>query len=161
MHERTTFVIAHRFSTILSADTIVVMEAGRIVGQGEHDELLESSATTRRFTIASSSRRENRLSAQRQALPLQRRADLFERGGVVDRGGHGPGSPSAIRFMVAMRRIFSDRVFGRRATVMASLNAATGPICSRTSSNGFFLDLGLRAADAVLENDEPAGDFPL
>ncbi|HEX4055671.1 MAG TPA: ABC transporter ATP-binding protein [Tepidisphaeraceae bacterium] len=42
MHERTTFVIAHRFSTILSADTIVVMERGRIVGQGKHDELLSS-----------------------------------------------------------------------------------------------------------------------
>jgi subfamily B ATP-binding cassette protein MsbA len=40
MHERTTFVIAHRFSTILSADTIVVMERGEIVGQGKHDELL-------------------------------------------------------------------------------------------------------------------------
>jgi subfamily B ATP-binding cassette protein MsbA len=41
MHERTTFVIAHRFSTILSADTIVVMERGQIVGQGKHDELLK------------------------------------------------------------------------------------------------------------------------
>jgi ABC-type multidrug transport system fused ATPase/permease subunit len=39
IHERTTFVIAHRFSTILSADTIVVMEKGRIVGQGKHEEL--------------------------------------------------------------------------------------------------------------------------
>jgi ABC-type multidrug transport system fused ATPase/permease subunit len=42
MHERTTFVIAHRFSTILSADTIVVMERGQIVGQGKHKELLET-----------------------------------------------------------------------------------------------------------------------
>jgi subfamily B ATP-binding cassette protein MsbA len=42
MHERTTFVIAHRFSTILSADTIVVMEKGQIVGQGKHAELLET-----------------------------------------------------------------------------------------------------------------------
>jgi subfamily B ATP-binding cassette protein MsbA len=42
MHERTTFVIAHRFSTILSADTIVVMERGQIVGQGKHDELLKT-----------------------------------------------------------------------------------------------------------------------
>ena len=45
MHERTTFVIAHRFSTILSADTIVVMEAGQIVGQGKHDDLLRTCAT--------------------------------------------------------------------------------------------------------------------
>ncbi len=40
MHQCTTFVIAHRFSTILSADTIVVMDRGRIVGQGSHQELL-------------------------------------------------------------------------------------------------------------------------
>ena len=40
MHERTTFVIAHRFSTILSADTIVVLDKGQIVGQGKHEELL-------------------------------------------------------------------------------------------------------------------------
>jgi ABC-type multidrug transport system fused ATPase/permease subunit len=45
MHERTTFVIAHRFSTILSADEIVVMERGQIVGRGSHDELLENCET--------------------------------------------------------------------------------------------------------------------
>ncbi len=45
MHERTTFVIAHRFSTILSADTIIVMERGQIVGQGKHEELLQSCGT--------------------------------------------------------------------------------------------------------------------
>ena len=37
---RTTLIIAHRFSTILSADMIVVMEGGRIVGTGKHEELL-------------------------------------------------------------------------------------------------------------------------
>lgn len=41
----TMFVIAHRFSTILSADTIVVMEKGAVVGQGRHEELLRTCGT--------------------------------------------------------------------------------------------------------------------
>ncbi len=39
--DRTSFVIAHRLSTIRDADLILVMESGRIVEQGTHDELLE------------------------------------------------------------------------------------------------------------------------
>ncbi|QLD89251.1 ABC transporter ATP-binding protein [Natronomonas salina] len=40
--DRTTFAIAHRLSTIKDADTIVVLEGGRIVERGTHDELLEN-----------------------------------------------------------------------------------------------------------------------
>jgi ABC-type multidrug transport system fused ATPase/permease subunit len=43
MGGRTCFVIAHRFSTVISADVIVVMEDGRIADMGTHDELVESS----------------------------------------------------------------------------------------------------------------------
>ena len=42
---RTSFVIAHRLSTIAHADIIVVMEAGRIVERGKHDELMRARGT--------------------------------------------------------------------------------------------------------------------
>ncbi len=40
MQNRTTVVIAHRLSTVVNADRIVVMEAGRVVEEGRHDDLI-------------------------------------------------------------------------------------------------------------------------
>jgi ATP-binding cassette, subfamily B, bacterial len=40
MAERTTIVIAHRLATVLKADRIVVLEAGRVVATGTHEELV-------------------------------------------------------------------------------------------------------------------------
>ncbi len=42
MKDRTTFVIAHRLSTVKHADRIIVMEGGRVVAEGKHDELMAS-----------------------------------------------------------------------------------------------------------------------
>jgi subfamily B ATP-binding cassette protein MsbA len=49
MHQRTTLVIAHRLSTVIGADRIVVMAAGRIVETGRHDDLLSRGGTYARL----------------------------------------------------------------------------------------------------------------
>ena len=45
----TVLVIAHRLSTVTSADRILVLEAGRVRAQGRHEELLASDESHRRL----------------------------------------------------------------------------------------------------------------
>jgi subfamily B ATP-binding cassette protein MsbA len=52
MRGRTTFVIAHRLSTLRNADRVIVLEQGRIVGLGSHDELLATCETYRRLWVS-------------------------------------------------------------------------------------------------------------
>jgi len=47
MKDRTTFVIAHRFSTILNADMIAVMDEGRLIATGTHQTLMQTCDTYR------------------------------------------------------------------------------------------------------------------
>lgn len=49
MHGRTTFIIAHRLSTVMNADRIVVIEAGQICETGRHHELLARNGVYRQL----------------------------------------------------------------------------------------------------------------
>ncbi len=44
MRDRTSIIIAHRFSTVVSADVIIVMDEGGIVAQGQHENLMQQCA---------------------------------------------------------------------------------------------------------------------
>ena len=49
MRARTALVIAHRLSTVKSADRIIVVEAGKIIQSGSHAQLLESGGLYKRL----------------------------------------------------------------------------------------------------------------
>lgn len=49
MLNRTTLIIAHRLSTVINADLILLMEQGQIIAQGTHNQLIESSTLYRRL----------------------------------------------------------------------------------------------------------------
>ena len=73
MRGRTTLIIAHRLSTISLADRVVVLEGGRIVADGRHDDscatcrsTARSSPTPKRSTRASTRRRSTRREAARR-----------------------------------------------------------------------------------------------
>jgi subfamily B ATP-binding cassette protein MsbA len=55
MKDRTTFVVAHRLSTIMRADEILVLDQGHLVERGTHAELLAMQGVYHRLFSAQSS----------------------------------------------------------------------------------------------------------
>ncbi len=76
--DRTTVVIAHRLSTVVNADQILVLEAGKVVERGTHPELLEQNGL-----YASMWARQREADEAEERLRAAREADQF---GIVRRG---------------------------------------------------------------------------
>jgi ATP-binding cassette subfamily B protein len=49
MENRTTFIIAHRIQSVMKADLIVVLDQGRIIQMGNHEELLAQEGVYKRI----------------------------------------------------------------------------------------------------------------
>jgi len=79
---RTSFVIAHRLSTIRGADVILVMENGRIVEQGSHNELLSHDGPYSRLYNSQfrGARRRRGLRGTRAQVPAQYSKPIFGAG---------------------------------------------------------------------------------
>ena len=65
---RTTLVIAHRLSTVMDADEILVLDKGRIVERGAHRSLLESNATYAQMWALQQQEEENAAQVSRRAV---------------------------------------------------------------------------------------------
>ncbi len=57
-HDKTVIIVAQRISTILNADQIIVLEEGKVVGKGTHDELMKNSETYRQIALSQLSEEE-------------------------------------------------------------------------------------------------------
>lgn len=88
MESRTSFMIAHRLSTIRDADLILVVQDGRIVEQGSHDELVQTNGVYRELHEAQTRQRRRRRPAPASWAPIG--------AGQGQANGHGASPPSEV-----------------------------------------------------------------
>jgi ATP-binding cassette, subfamily B, multidrug efflux pump len=72
-HKKTVLIVAQRISTILSADKIIVLDEGKIVGSGKHSELMKSCEVYRE--IAQSQLSEEELKEYKNKTDRESRLD--------------------------------------------------------------------------------------
>jgi ABC-type multidrug transport system ATPase subunit len=88
MERRTTFVIAHRLATVRRADLILVMDNGRIVQRGRHDELLSQGGLYQEIYDLQLSQQNRFLLEEEQDLELashQQEQDVLKGRRISDR----------------------------------------------------------------------------
>ena len=56
--DKTVIIVAQRINTILNADQIIVLEDGKIVGKGTHEELIKNNETYRQIALSQLSEEE-------------------------------------------------------------------------------------------------------
>ena len=79
---RTTFVIAHRISTVKQADLVLVLEHGRITQMGTHDELMQQDGHYKEIAVAQL--RSDDATEQSAAEEKQSHMDRVQQAGVVE-----------------------------------------------------------------------------
>ena len=68
---KTCIIVAQRISTILNADKIVVLDDGKIVGQGTHEELIQNNETYRQIALSQLSEKELNLGQDKMNSNLE------------------------------------------------------------------------------------------
>jgi ABC-type multidrug transport system fused ATPase/permease subunit len=89
MEGRTSFMIAHRLSTVRHADQILVIEHGRIVERGTHDELLRHGSVYRQLHDAQTRERKRRTSVPRAENGHSGSSDVAPPFEAVENGSEG------------------------------------------------------------------------
>ena len=135
MMNRTSFVIAHRLSTIRRADAIVVMERGRVVEVGRHDELV-----TRPHGVYARLHSMQLLEGRRRSRRQRRR--WSSRSGPGERGGGRARGRPMIKSMTGFSSITHEDEQGVIGVTIRAVNHR-------------YLDLQLRAPSSMSER-EPA-----
>jgi ATP-binding cassette subfamily B protein len=117
MEGRTTFMVAHRLSTIVDADLILVLNHGVIVEHGTHDELLELHGLYAELHAAQNGQRRGRAAAAVSADHLSELTTAIVDGRESGQGMSGPG-------LAEMARAMSERTDGDQDGAWALLAAA-------------------------------------